>query len=62
MFLLQVYLSQFGYLKSKSLQFGAIMDEQTLNDAVADFQSFAGLEPTGKSYWMDIRDIYYPTC
>lgn len=59
--ILQMYLSQFGYLSPsmKNPNSGHIMSEETMAKALMDFQSFAGLNLTGKrvvsSYSRDRR-------
>lgn len=52
-FLLQLYLSQYGYLgisPSKLLNSSSsnLIDGRVLTNAVSEFQSFAGLDVTGK--------------
>lgn len=48
LFLLQLYLSQYGYLGPIKPNSSQLMDESSFRKAVEDFQSFAGLEVTGK--------------
>jgi len=47
---LQKYLSQFGYLSPsmKNPNSGHIMSEETMSRALMEFQSFVGLNLTGK--------------
>lgn len=49
-FLLQIYLSQFGYLpaSAKNPSSGGLLDQETWERAIRDFQSFAGLNVTGE--------------
>jgi len=49
-YILQMYLSQFGYLSPsmKNPNSGHIMSEETMARALMDFQSFAGLNLTGE--------------
>lgn len=47
LFLLQRYLSQFGYLPPVNPTSGGIISEHTMSKAISDFQSFAGLNVTG---------------
>lgn len=48
-YLLQNYLSQFGYLQPMNPTSGGIISEETLSKAISEFQAFAGLNITGKS-------------
>lgn len=60
-FLFQLYLSQYGYLgisPSKVANSSTLIDGRVLNSAVAEFQSFAGLDITGKQTFRDLVDIY----
>lgn len=57
--LFQLYLSQYGYLgisPSKVANSSNLIDGRVLNSAVAEFQSFAGLDVTGKQIF---RYLYY---
>lgn len=49
--LVQIYLSQFGYLPptARNPASGGLLDENTWNKAIMDFQSFAGVNITGKA-------------
>lgn len=49
-YLFQIYLSQFGYLpaSAKNPSSGGLLDEDTWNKAIQEFQAFAGLNVTGK--------------
>nr|XP_014271580.1 matrix metalloproteinase-14-like [Halyomorpha halys] len=44
------YLSQFGYLPPsvRNSSFGELLSPETITDAIKEFQSFAGLDVTGK--------------
>lgn len=46
----QMYLAQYGYLSPsvRNPSSGHIMDESSWKKAIAEFQSFAGLNTTGK--------------
>lgn len=48
---MQIYLSQFGYLspRARNPSGGNLIDKTTWEKAIKDFQSFAGLNATGKS-------------
>lgn len=59
--LFQLYLSQYGYLggSTRSLNSSALQDERVLRKAIEDFQSFAGLEVTGKLTVPDNYDKHF---
>lgn len=48
-YLLQNYLSQFGYLQPINPTSGGIISQDTLSKAISEFQAFAGLNITGES-------------
>lgn len=43
-----MYLSQYGYLGPARANSSQLMDENSYKRAIEDFQSFAGIEVTGK--------------
>lgn len=47
-FYFQRYLSQFGYLPPANPTSGGFITEDTMSKAISEFQSFAGLNVTGK--------------
>jgi hypothetical protein len=58
-FLLQIYLSQFGYLNPqvRNPSSGTIIAADAMKKAIMEFQAFAGLNITGKGS----RDSVAPT-
>lgn len=58
----QLYLSQYGYLNRMSMARGNLIDINTWEQAVADFQNFAGLEPTGDLDEETVKLMAMPRC
>ncbi|KAI4487929.1 hypothetical protein M0802_011691 [Mischocyttarus mexicanus] len=58
-FALQRYLSQYGYLPSVNPENGGIISEESMSQAISEFQSLAGINITGSmneetSYYMSL--------
>jgi len=56
------YLKQFGYIPTSEDGTESIVDEGALNEAVQDFQTFAGLDPTGELNTETIELMKTPRC
>ncbi|XP_017781282.1 PREDICTED: matrix metalloproteinase-14-like isoform X2 [Nicrophorus vespilloides] len=57
-----LYLSQYGYIAKTRFNSSSIMDEHKFSKAVADFQSFAGLNITGELDKETITVMSLPRC
>ncbi|XP_055846899.1 hatching enzyme-like [Episyrphus balteatus] len=58
----QMYLSQFGYLPEASSGNLAMLDEDTVTQAIQDFQEFAGLYVTGQLDSDTLQLMSLPRC
>ena len=56
------YLTQFGYIPTSEDGTKNLVDETALNEAVKDFQTFAGLDPTGELDTETIELMKTPRC
>ena len=56
------YLTQFGYIPKSEDGTKNLVDETALNEAVKDFQTFAGLDPTGELDSETIELMKTPRC
>jgi len=45
--LFQDYLVQFGYMSPLAMRSDSTMNQNAASEALTDFQTFAGLQPTG---------------
>ena len=51
----QQYLKKYGYLNDGPSELAKISDQDTLSQAIAKFQHFAGLNETGShKFWTDL--------
>lgn len=57
-----LYLSQYGYLSRPSFRSGGLIDVNTWEKAISDFQDFAGLEITGELDDETLRLMTSPRC
>lgn len=57
-----LYLSQFGYIPKSRFNSSAIVDHDKFSSAIADFQSFAGLNVTGSLDDETVQTMSLPRC
>ncbi|KAH1001643.1 hypothetical protein HUJ04_005632 [Dendroctonus ponderosae] len=60
--LLELYLSQYGYLGPVKANSSQLLDESSFRKAVEDFQSFAGLTVTGELDDQTMETMQLPRC